>query len=181
MSDYNIYSETIPDRMSKSETSEKVEYPEKLIITVDKVDNPTVGEIIKTVRLYILQCKRSGVNPDVILNFCVGYSEGDSHKYIQNYITLAEYIHNIMQTDESLGMMAFVRGNFLSCFIPLLFIGIPVHVTKYTYIEEFNLVESDKYYKGVVERFIEGLGHKIQRPLVIGEQEMIKQNLIIKN
>lgn len=181
MSNQNIYSETIPDRMSKQETNEKVEYPEKLIITIDKVDNPTVGEIIKTIRLYILQCKRSNVNPDVILNFCIGYTGEDSHKYIQNYITLAEYIHNIMQKDDSLSVMCFVRGNFLSCFVPLLYIGIPVHVTRYTYIEKFEMVESDKYYKGVIEKFIEGLGHTIHRPLVIGEQEMIKQNLIIKN
>lgn len=180
----NIYSEKIPDRMAKGESTEKVEYPEKLIITIDKVENPTVGEIVKTIRLYILDCKRSGVNPDVILNFCIGYYDykrKNSHQYIQNYITLAEYIHNIIQTDDSLSLMIFVRGHFLSCFVPLLYIGIPVHLTKFTYIETFKLSDIDDYYSNVVENFIAGLGHIVHRPLVIGEEEMIAQNLIIKN
>lgn len=176
----NIYSETIPDRMSKGETTEKVEYPEKLIITIDKIENPTVGEIIKTIRLYILECKRSNVNPDIILNFCIGTMDTDSHRYIQNYITLAEYIHNTMETDSSLSYMVFIRGHFLSCFVPLIFLGIPVHCTTYTYVEEYNAnTVTQNQYTGAIEEFARGIGKKINNPLIIDRNYLVNNGNIV--
>ena len=176
----NIYSETIPDRMSKGETTEKVEYPEKLIITIDKVENPTVGEIIKTIRLYILECKRSNVNPDIILNFCIGTMDADSHKYIQNYITLAEYIYNTTNADNSLSYMIFIRGHFLSCFTPLIFLGIPLHCTEYTYVEEYNANSiTHNQYSGAIEEFARGIGKKINNPLIVNRQYLVNNGNIV--
>ena len=63
--------------------------------------------------------------------------------------------------------------------VPLLYIGVPVRLSKSTYIEFYNGNDL-KYFAGCVERFIELNGVKIDKPFSIGETEMLRKQLIIK-
>jgi len=134
-SDKNIYGEEIPDRINKKAPSEKIEYPKQLILTFDDLLTPSVGKVMTQVRQYILSCKSSSVNPEVVLNFCISYMierDLNSIQLYQNYITLAEYLHNIKSIDESISITIMVRGNFPIYFQPLLYLNVPVLVSKNT-------------------------------------------------
>ena len=65
----NIYGEIIPDRFDIGNPIER-EYPKQMIVTIESLQTPNLGTITTSIRNHILQCAKSNVNPDVVLNFC---------------------------------------------------------------------------------------------------------------
>lgn len=171
----NIYGELLPDRINTDESDIEISYPEQLIITFESVDNPSVANVTTTIRSHILESNKQGVQPDIVLNFCIGYFEGlhteKSDLYIQKFITLAEYIQDIRKIDESIKITISVRGLFLKCMIPLLYINVPVRLSNFTYFEGYS-GDTIKFYKGCIEKFIETNGIKIKSPFVVTENEL---------
>lgn len=175
----NIYGEIIPDRFDLNASVEK-EYPTQLIITIDSLQNPTLGSISTSIRNHILECSRSSVNPDVVLNFCIEYVDPNNptEHFFQKFISLAEYINDIKSQLPDLTLTLSVRGYFLSSMIPLLYLDLPIKVSKGTYIISYS-EDSPKIFKGLIEDFITNvLGKNIIRPFKIDKSSMLEQNLI---
>lgn len=179
--------EIIPDRINTEDTSTQVSYPEQLIITFESIDKPSIANVTTTIRSHILESKKQGVQPDIILNFCIGYYEKinsieGSQSYIQNYITLAEYITDIQKMDNSIKITISVRGLFLKCMIPLLYINVPVKVSKFTHFENYDGTKISEY-NGVIESFIQSNNKEIQLPFKFDDKEinkLIQQKTLIK-
>ena len=72
----DIYGEYIPDRINTEETDTVVQYPEQLILTFESAESPSVAVVTTTIRTHILESKRQGVQPDIVLNFCIGDFSG---------------------------------------------------------------------------------------------------------
>lgn len=179
----NIYGEIIPDRIDLGNSVQR-EYPKQMIVTIESLQSPNLGSITTSVRNHILQCAKSNVNPDVVLNFCIDYvnQEDPSDNYIQKFISLAEYISDIKKQLPEMTVSFSVRGYFLSCMIPILYLDLPVKVSSATvistYIEPSDGVDGN-YFKKLIPEFIENqLGKQIPRPFSIRKDKMIEQNLI---
>jgi hypothetical protein len=174
----NIYGEIIPDRIDLNSNIEK-EYPKQLIITFSLLDTPSLGSVTTLIRNHILECTKSQVNPDIILNFCIDYTDfSTNEKYLMKYIALSEYLLDIQKQIEGLTLAISVRCYFLTCMIPLLYTGIPIKVSEATLIETY----SEGLFKtlpGVLEAMIEKLsGKKIDRPFKMDKNIMLEQKLI---
>lgn len=175
----NIYGEIIPDRIDLGNSVQR-EYPKQMIVTIESLQSPNLGSITTSVRNHILQCAKSNVNPDVVLNFCIDYvnAEDPSENYIQKFISLAEYISDIKKQLPEMTVSFSVRGYFLSCMIPILYLDLPVKVSEATVISTF-VEDTDNYFKRLIPEFIEKqIGKKISRPFSINKEIMIEQNLI---
>lgn len=176
----NIYGEIIPDRFDIGNPIER-EYPKQMIVTIESVQTPNLGTITTSIRNHILQCAKSNVNPDVVLNFCIDYvnAEDPSDNYIQKFISLSEYISDIKKQLPEMTVSISVRGYLLSCMIPILYLDLPVKVSAATVISTF-VEDKDSYFKRLIPEFIEKqLGKKISRPFSVNKEIMIEQNLII--
>ena len=178
----DIYGELIPDRINTEETDIEIAYPEQLIITFESVNTPTIANVMTSIRTHILESKKQGVQPDIVLNFCIGVFTGinssESDMYIQNFITLAEYIQDIRKIDPSIKVTISVRGIFLKSMLPLAYIGIPIKVSRFTYIESYSGDTVNYDYQNCLETFIESTGVQIKRPLVINKELLLQQKLI---
>lgn len=174
----NIYGEVIPDRIDFNSKVEK-EYPRQLIVTIDSIDKPNLGTITTIIRNHILECTKSQINPDIVLNFCIDYTDFSNNEYyLMKYIALSEYLVDIQKQIEGLSISMSVRGYFLTCMIPLLYIGIPVKVSEATLIESYS-EGSFKTLPGVLESMIEKLsGKKIDRPFKMDKNIMLQEKLI---
>jgi hypothetical protein len=175
----NIYGEIIPDRIDLGNSVQR-EYPKQMIVTIESLQSPNLGSITTSVRNHILQCAKSNVNPDVVLNFCIDYvnSEDPSENYIQKFISLAEYISDIKKQLPEMTVSFSVRGYFLSCMIPILYLDLPVKLSAATVVSTF-VEDKDNYFKNLIPEFIEKqLDKKISRPFSINKELMIEQNLI---
>ena len=175
----NIYGEIIPDRIDLGNSVQR-EYPKQMIVTIESLQSPNLGSITTSVRNHILQCAKSNVNPDVVLNFCIDYvnSEDPSENYIQKFISLAEYISDIKKQLPEMTVSFSVRGYFLSCMIPILYLDLPVKLSAATVVSKF-VEDKDNYFKNLIPEFIEKqLDKKISRPFSINKEIMIEQNLI---
>jgi len=174
----NIYGEIIPDRIDFNSKIEK-EYPRQLIVTIDSIDRPNLGSITTIIRNHILECTKSQVNPDIILNFCIDYTDfSNNENYLMKYIALSEYLLDIQKQIEGLTLAISVRCYFLNCMIPLLYTGIPIKVSEATLIESY----SEGIFKtlpGVLESMIERLtDKKLERPFNLNKNIMLEQKLI---
>ena len=176
----NIYGEIIPDRFDLGKGVER-EYPKQMIITIDSLQTPSLGTISTSIRNHILQCAKSNVNPDVVLNFCIDYVESNNpaENFIQKFISLAEYISDVKAQLPEMTFSFSVRGYFLSCMFPIIYLDVPVKVSAATVISTYIEPSEENYFKKLIPEFIENqLGKKIQRPLKINKAQMIEQNLI---
>ena len=177
----NIYGEIIPDRIDLGNSVQR-EYPKQMIVTIESLQIPNLGSITTSIRNHILQCAKSNVNPDVVLNFCIDYvnSEDPSENYIQKFISLAEYISDIKKQLPEMTVSFSIRGYLLSCMIPILYLDLPVKVSTATVISSFTEPDdSSNYFKKLLPEFIEKqLGKKISRPFIFNKEKMIEQNLI---
>jgi hypothetical protein len=176
----NIYGEIIPDRIDTKATVEK-EYPRQLIVTLDSIDKPSLGSITALIRNHILECTKSQVNPDIVLNSCIDYTDfSTNEKYLIKFIAISEYLQDIQKQLPDISLSISVRGYFLTCMIPLLYIGIPVKVSEATLIETYS-EGSFKTLSGVLEAMIEKIsGKKIDRPFKMDKNIMLQEKLIIQ-
>lgn len=175
----NIYGEIIPDRIDLGNSVQR-EYPKQMIVTIESLQSPNLGSITTSVRNHILQCAKSNVNPDVVLNFCIDYvnAEDPSENYIQKFISLAEYISDIKKQLPEMTVSFSVRGYFLSCMIPILYLDLPVKLSAATVVSTF-VEDKENYFKRLIPDFIEKqLDKKLSRPFSINKEIMIQQNLI---
>jgi hypothetical protein len=174
----NIYGEIIPDRIDIKSSVEK-EYPRQLIVTLDSIDKPSLGSITALIRNHILECTKSQVNPDIVLNSCIDYTDfTNNEKYLMKFIAISEYLLDIKKQLPDITVSISVRGYFLTCMLPLLYIGIPVKISEATLIETYE-EGSFKTLPGVLESMIEKLsGNKIERPFKMNKNKMIEQKLI---
>lgn len=175
----NIYGEIIPDRIDLGNPVQR-EYPKQMILTIESLQSPNLGSITTSVRNHILQCAKSNVNPDVVFNFCIDYvnAEDSSENYIQKFISLAEYISDIKKQLPEMTVSFSVRGYFLSCMIPILYLDLPIKVSTATVISTF-VEDKENYFKRLIPDFIEKqLDKKLSRPFSINKEIMIEQNLI---
>lgn len=175
----NIYGEIIPDRIDLGNSIQR-EYPKQMILTIESLQSPNLGSITTSVRNHILQCAKSNVNPDIVLNFCIDYvNENDpSENYIQKFISLAEYISDIKKQLPEMTVSFSIRGYFLSCMIPILYLDLPVKLSAATVVSTFIEVK-ENYFKHLIPEFIEKqLDKKISRPFSMNKEIMIEQNLI---
>lgn len=124
----NIYGEVIPDRMSISDQQVVREYPKQLIITFSQVGTPNLGEVSTQIRQHLLECERSQVNPEIVLNFCVDHPNPE-HDDIVFGVALAEYIYDIKQQIPDLVITASFRGVFHPGFIPIAVL-VPFKISK---------------------------------------------------
>lgn len=178
----NIYGEVIPDRFDIGNTVER-EYPKQMIITIDSLQTPNLGSITTSIRNHILQCAKINVNPDVVLNFCIDYVNPDdpSDNYIQKFISLSEYISDIKKQLPEMTVSFSVRGYFLSCMIPILYLDSPIKVSAATSISHFKETDiaGENYFKKLIPEFInKQLGKNIARPFEMSKNKMTEQNLI---
>jgi hypothetical protein len=174
----NIYGEIIPDRIDIKSSIEK-EYPRQLIVTLDSIDKPSLGSITALIRNHILECTKSQVNPDIVLNSCIDYTDfTNNEKYLMKFIAISEYLLDIKKQLPDITVSISVRGYFLTCMLPLLYIGIPVKISEAALIETYE-EGSFKTLPGVLESMIEKLsGNKIERPFRMNKNKMIEQKLI---
>ncbi len=108
----SIYGEIIPDRIDKGETETVKQYPAELIISFDSVGSPSLAELTRVVRDYVIGCNSSAVKPIVVLNFCIT-DHGKSTPYIY-FLSIAEYINDIKSSFESIEFYVNCRGLFSS-------------------------------------------------------------------
>ncbi len=176
----NIYGEIIPDRIDIKSIVEK-EYPRQLIVTLDAIDKPSLGAITAMIRNHILECTKSQVNPDIVLNSCIDYTDfTNNEQYLMKFIALAEYFLDVKKQLPDISLSISVRGYFLTCMIPLLYIGIPIKISEATLIESYS-EGSFKILPGVLETMIERLtGKKLERPFKLDKTKMIQEKLIIQ-
>lgn len=177
----NIYGEIIPDRIDLNNTIQR-EYPKQLIITIESVHSPNLGSITTMIRNHIVQCTQSNVNPDVVLNFCIDYVNpvDPAENYIQKYISLSEYLKYIKEQIPDMVISFSVRGYFLSCMIPILYLDLPVKLSPSTYVSSYDEnSDTSNYFKRLIPDFIENqLNKQIIRPFVLSKELMLEQNLI---
>lgn len=176
----NIYGEIIPDRIDTKSTVER-EYPKQLIVTLDSIDKPSLGMITALIRNHILECTKSQVNPDIVLNSCIDYTDfSNNEKYLMKFIAISEYLLDVQKQLPDITLSISIRGYFLTCMLPLLYIGIPVKVSEATLIETY----SEGLFKtlpGVLESMIEKLsGNKLNRPFKMDKNIMLQEKLIIQ-
>tara|TARA_Y100000389_G_C17429442_1_gene501656 strand:+ start:1121 stop:1759 length:639 start_codon:yes stop_codon:yes gene_type:complete len=175
----NIYNEeSIPSRID-NQVPDK-EYPSDKIITINSVDTPSLGDITTIVRAHIIECQKSQINPHITFNFCLDLI---NHRTVhdlcalstQKFVALAEYLQDMRKLMPGIQIVAGVRGYFLWCMLPLLFINIPIKVSKYT---KFMLPDPavDVKVTDMTQFLIDNNGD-----VNITEEQMIQQQLIIKD
>jgi len=132
----NIYNEeSIPSRIDKRVPDKA--YPHDKIININSIDSPSLGEITTIVRRHIIECEKSEINPHITFNFCLDLINQRTVENLctvstQKFVSLAEYLMDMQKLMPGIQFVAGVRGYFLWCMLPILFVGMPIKVSKYT-------------------------------------------------
>lgn len=174
----NIYGEVIPDRIDLNQTVEK-EYPKQLIVTIESLDTPNLAFITTLVRNHILECAKSQVNPDIIFNFCIDYfDQRDVDLYIPKFIFLCEYLVDVRNQMPDISLSVSIRGYFLWCMIPFLYMDIPVRMTNCSLVQSYS-EGSVKLLDTPIENFITSfLKKEIKRPFKMDKNIIISEKLL---
>lgn len=182
----DIYGEILPDRINFNDEVDK-QYPPQLIITFENLKTPNLGSVSVLIRKHIMECIKQKLNPDIVLNFCIDHVipiEIDEH--VPKFMFLCEYIHDIKKQMPDLTISISVRGYFLKCMIPLLYLGIPVRMTPNSLVQQYQESEGLSLTGGVtvglkspIETFITSfLGKQIARPFKMDKNIILDQKLI---
>lgn len=179
----DIYGEIIPDRINFNDEVDK-QYPPQLIITFESLQTPNLASVSILMRKHIMECIKQKLNPDVVFNFCIDHVDQEqSIKYVPKFIFLCEYILDMKRQMPDLSVSVSVRGYFLNCMIPLLYLGIPVRMTSSSLVQAYQEgdVTDITGVKNPIETFITSfLGKQIARPFKINKNIILDQKLIIQ-
>ena len=178
----DIYGEILPDRINFNDEVDK-QYPPQLIITFESLQTPNLASVSILMRKHIMECIRQKLNPDVVLNFCIDYSDSEqpSNKFIPKFIFLCEYLYDMKKQMPDLSVSISVRGYFLNCMIPLLYMGFPVRMTPSSLVQSYQEGDADNVTgtKTPIETFITSfLGKQISRPFKLNKNIILDQKLI---
>jgi hypothetical protein len=172
----NTLNETIKDRIN-TKSNLDIEYPSRLIISIESV-NTSFSSIMTLIRNNIYQSKSTGTQSDIILNFAIDYFDYinyiNSDLYIQKFVSLAEYINDILQADETIKISINIRGIFLKGMLSLLFLNVPIIISKHTFIEDYDQ-KSFTYYHNVINEFSKTLNVNINLLSSLDVKQYINQ------